>query len=114
MTKIICHNISPKLYLRIYDVHFAKYHLFDYKCRDTKGTGGKFYEDKDCTQLAIEARFLKDTMGLDYDPSITSVCICVESKKHYHKNWTKAQARKGVTRFRYLSKLYWMDWMPKK
>ena len=92
----------------------GKYHLFDYKCRDTKGTGGKFYEDKDCTQLAIEARFLKDTMGLDYDPGITSVCICVESKKHYHKNWTKTQARKGVTRFRYLSKLYWMDWMPKK
>jgi len=91
----------------------GKYHLFDYKCRDTKGTGGKFYEEKDCTQLAIEARFLKDTMELDYDPGITSVCICVESKKHYHKNWTKAQAKKGVTRFRYLSKLYWMDWMPK-
>ena len=91
----------------------GKYHLFDYKCRDTKGTGGKFYEEKDCTQLAIEARFLKDTLGLDYDPGITSVCICVESKKHYHKNWTKAQAKKGVTRFRYLAKLYWMDWMPK-
>ncbi len=91
----------------------GKYHLFDYKCRDTKGTGGKFYENKDCTQLAIESRFLKDSLDLDYDPMATSVCICTESKKHYHKNWTKVQMRKGVTRFRHLSKLYWMDWMKK-
>ena len=91
----------------------GKYHLFDYKCRDTKGTGGKFYETKDCTQLAVESRWLAQTEGLDYDPMITSVCICTESRKHYHKNWSKSQMRKGVTRFRHLSKLYWMDWMKK-
>ena len=89
----------------------GKYHLYDYKCRDTKGTGGKFYEEKDCTQLAVEAKWLEQTLDLDYTPAITSVCICTESKKHYHKNWKPAQAKKGVTRFRYLARLFYMDWM---
>tara|TARA_R110000751_G_scaffold29784_5_gene76702 strand:+ start:1017 stop:1778 length:762 start_codon:yes stop_codon:yes gene_type:complete len=91
----------------------GKYHLFDYKCRNTKGTGGKFYETKDCTQLAIESKWLQKDLGLDYEPAITSVCICTESRNHYHKNWNGTQARKGVQRFRHLAKLYWMDWMRK-
>lgn len=91
----------------------GKYHLFDYKCRDTKGTGGKFYETKDCTQLSIESKWLQQDLKLDYEPQVTSVCICTESRKHYHKTWSKTQMRKGVTRFRHLVKLYWMDWMRK-
>ena len=47
----------------------GKYHLFDYKCRDTKGTGGKFYETKDCTQLAIESKWLQKDLSLDYQPN---------------------------------------------
>jgi len=92
----------------------GKFHLFDYKCRDTKGTGGKFYEEKDCTQLAIESKWLQQDLELDYEPRITSVCICTESKKHYHKNWSLTQMRKGVTRFKYLNRLYRMDWMRAK
>lgn len=92
----------------------GKVHLFDYKCRDTKGTGGKFYEEKDCTQLAIESKWLQQSMDLHYEPMVTSVCICTESKKHYHKNWTKTQMRKAVTRFRYLNRLYRIDWMKAK
>jgi len=92
----------------------GKYHLYDYKCRDTKGTGGKFYEKKDCTQLAIESKWLQQDLGLDYTPMATSVCICTESKKHYHKNWSLTQMRKGVTRFKNLNKLYRMDWMNAK
>tara|TARA_R100001086_G_scaffold76393_1_gene36990 strand:+ start:230 stop:988 length:759 start_codon:yes stop_codon:yes gene_type:complete len=88
-----------------------KIHLFDYKCRDTKGTGGKFYEEKDCSQLAIECKWVKQIYDLDYMPMATSVCICTESKKHYHKHWNKTQLRKGVTRFNYLNKIYRMDWM---
>lgn len=91
----------------------GKYHLFDYKCRDTKGTGGKFYETKDCTQLAVESKWLAQDLELDYLPMVTSVCICTESRKHYHKNWTMTQMKKGVTRFRHLARLYWMDWMRK-
>jgi hypothetical protein len=90
-----------------------KYHLFDYKCRDTKGTGGKFYETKDCTQLAIESKWLQKDLSLDYQPKCTSICICTESRNHYHKNWSEAQIKKGVQRFKYLAKLYWMDWMRK-
>lgn len=92
----------------------GQYRLYDYKCRNTKGTGGKFYEEKDCTQLAIESKWLQQDLGLDYEPMITSVCICTESKKHYHKNWTKTQMRKAVTRFRYLNRLYKIDWMKAK
>lgn len=92
----------------------GKLHLYDYKCRDTKGTGGKFYEEKDCTQLAIESKWIQESHELDYEPMVTSVCICTQSKKHYHKNWSKTQMRKAVTRFRYLNRLYRMDWMKAK
>ncbi len=91
-----------------------EYHLFDYKCRDTKGTGGKFYEEKDCTQLAVESLWLQEELELDYRPRATSVCICTESKKHYHKTWSQSAMRKGVTRFKYLNRLYRMDWMKAK
>jgi len=89
----------------------GKYHLFDYKCRDTKGSGGKFYEKKDCSQLAIESMWIKEEFELNYFPAITSVCICTETQKHYHKNWSKAQLRKGIKRFRLLRQIYYMDWM---
>jgi len=91
--------------------HKGKYHLFDYKCRDTKGSGGKFYEKKDCSQLAIESMWIKEEFNLNYFPAITSVCICTETQKHYHKDWSKAQLRKGIKRFRLLRQLYYMDWM---
>lgn len=92
----------------------GRLHLYDYKCRDTKGTGGKFYETKDCTQLAIEAKWLQDTEELNYLPMVTSVCICTESRKHYHKDWNKTQMRKAITRFKHLNRLYKMDWMKAK
>lgn len=108
---VYCHKMKSAGSIDLIAKKGARLHLFDYKCRDTKGTGGKFYEEKDCSQLAVESLWVKNLMGLEYMPKITSVCICTESKRHYHKNWTATQMRKGVSRFRNLNRLYRMDWM---
>ena len=89
----------------------GKYYMADYKCRDCKGRGGKFYEKKDCTQLAIESWMLARMWDLDYLPWITSVCIDIETKKHYHKEWTWKQMQKGIERFKLMAEIYWMDFM---
>jgi hypothetical protein len=85
--------------------------MADYKCRDCKGRGGKFYEKKDCTQLAIESWMLARMWDLEYLPSIMSVCVDIRSKKHYHKEWTWKQMQKGIERFKLTSEIYWMDFM---
>ncbi len=89
----------------------GKYYMADYKCRDCKGRGGKFYEKKDCTQLAIESWMLARMWDLEYLPTIVSVCIDVGTKKHYHKEWTWKQMQKGIERFKLTAELYWMDFM---
>lgn len=89
----------------------GKYYLADYKCRDCKGRGGKFYEKKDCTQLAIESWMLARMWDLEYLPWITSVCIDIETKKHYHKEWSWKQMQKGIERFKLTAEIYWMDFM---
>jgi len=89
----------------------GKYFMADYKCRDCKGRGGKFYEKKDCTQLAIESWMLARMWDLEYLPWITSVCIDIGSKKHYHKEWTWKQMQKGIERFKLTAEIYWMDFM---
>lgn len=89
----------------------GKYYMADYKCRDCKGKGGKFYEKKDCTQLAIESWMLAKMWDLEYLPFITSVCIDISTKKHYHKQWSFKQMQRGIERFKLTSELYWMDFM---
>lgn len=89
----------------------GKYYLADYKCRDCKGRGGKFYEKKDCTQLAIESWMLARMWDLEYLPWITSVCIDIETKKHYQKEWNWKQMQKGIERFKLMAEIYWMDFM---
>ena len=89
----------------------GKYYMADYKCRDCKGKGGKFYEKKDCTQLAIESWMLSRMWELEYLPTIVSVCIDVGTQKHYHKEWTWKQMQKGIERFKLTSEIYWMDFM---
>ena len=89
----------------------GKYYLADYKCRDCKGRGGKFYEKKDCTQLAIESWMLTRMWNLDYLPWVTSVCIDIGTKKHYQKEWTWKQMQKGIERFKLTAEIYWMDFM---
>tara|TARA_A100000171_G_scaffold81_1_gene85 strand:+ start:3583 stop:4341 length:759 start_codon:yes stop_codon:yes gene_type:complete len=89
----------------------GKYYLADYKCRDCKGRGGKFYEKKDCTQLAIESWMLARMWDLEYLPWITSVCIDIETKKHYQKEWNWKQMQKGIERFKLTAEIYWMDFM---
>ena len=89
----------------------GKYYMADYKCRDCKGKGGKFYEKKDCTQLAIESWMLAKMWDLEYLPFITSVCIDIGTKKHYHKEWSFKQMQKGIERFKLMSEIYWMDFM---
>tara|TARA_R110002153_G_scaffold51017_7_gene143574 strand:- start:1888 stop:2646 length:759 start_codon:yes stop_codon:yes gene_type:complete len=89
----------------------GKYYMADYKCRDCKGKGGKFYEKKDCTQLAIESWMLARMWDLEYLPFITSVCIDIGSQKHYHKEWSFKQMQKGIERFKLMSEIYWMDFM---
>ena len=89
----------------------GKFFLADYKCRDCKGRGGKFYEKKDCTQLAIESYMLAKMWNLNYLPEAISVCIDIVSKKHYNKLWTTEQMEKGIKRFRLASEIYWMDFM---
>ncbi len=89
----------------------GKYYLADYKCRDCKGRGGKFYEKKDCTQLAIESWMLARQWNLEYLPWITSVCIDIGTKKHYHKEWSWKQMQKGIERFKLMAEIYWMDFM---
>lgn len=85
--------------------------MFDYKCRDCKGKGGKFYEKKDCTQLAIESWMLARMWDLEFLPTIVSVCIDIGTKKHYHKEWSWKQMQKGIERFKLTSEIYWMDFM---
>ena len=89
----------------------GKYYMADYKCRDCKGRGGKFYEKKDCTQLAIESWMLARMWELEYLPWITSVCIDIGTKKHYHKEWSWKQMQKGIERFKLTAEIYWMDFM---
>lgn len=89
----------------------GKYFLADYKCRDCKGGGGRFYEKKDCTQLAIESWMLARMWDLSYLPEVTSVCIDIGSKKHFHKNWKPDQIDAGIKRFKLTSDIYWMDFM---
>jgi hypothetical protein len=89
----------------------GKYYMADYKCRDCKGRGGKFYEKKDCTQLAIESWMLARMWELEYLPTIVSVCIDIRTKKHFHKEWTWKQMQKGIERFKLTAEIYWMDFM---
>lgn len=89
----------------------GKFFLADYKCRDCKGRGGKFYEKKDCTQLAIESYMLAKMWNLNYLPEAISVCIDIVSKKHYNKLWTTKQMEKGIKRFKLAAEIYWMDFM---
>jgi hypothetical protein len=89
----------------------GKYFMADYKCRDCKGRGGKFYEKKDCTQLAIESWMLARMWDLEYLPTIMSVCVDIGTKKHYHKEWTWKQMQKGIERFKLTAEIYWMDFM---
>lgn len=79
--------------------------LADYKCRSTSGRG-KFYE-KDCQQLAVESRAVRKEMDLDYDPEIISVCICTETKKHYHKKWSEKDYKKHLRTAELCAELYW-------
>ena len=45
---VFCHKMKSAGSVDLIADVDGKVHLFDYKCRDTKGTGGKFYEEKDC------------------------------------------------------------------
>jgi|TARA_Y100000289_G_scaffold37114_1_gene36574 hypothetical protein len=83
----------------------GKIFLADYKCRSTSGRG-KFY-DKDCQQLAVESRAVRKEKNLDYDPEIISVCICTESKKHYHKKWNEKDYKKHLRTAELCAELYW-------
>lgn len=83
----------------------GKIFLADYKCRSTSGRG-KFY-DKDCQQLAVESRAVKKFMELDYDPEITSVCICTETRQHYHKTWKEKDFTKHLRTAELAAQLYW-------
>lgn len=89
----------------------GKLMMADYKCRDCKGKGGKFYEKKDCTQLAIESWMLSEMLCLDYLPSVMSICIDTETKKHYNKVWSDERVQMGIDRFKLCAKIYWMDFM---
>ena len=74
----------------------GKPHLFDYKFRN--GTG-KFYQ-KDCAQLAIEAVWLQDLLGLDEMPSCTSICINADTGETSFKTWSNLMIDRGIGFFR--------------
>jgi len=89
-----------------------KLFLADYKCRtNTKGRA-KVYP-KDCEQLAIESYMMMKATNLSYLPKCISVIIDCDTKKHYHKEWSKEDMKKGIANFKYTAKLYWNKRMKK-
>lgn len=88
----------------------GNYILADYKCRRCKGAKGKFY-DKDCAQLAIEAWMFARMQNLDYLPSCFSICIDVDTEKHYQKEWDDIECYKGILRAKLAATIFWIDRM---
>ena len=83
-----------------------KLFLADYKCRsNTKGKCKSY--DKDCDQLSIESYMVMKEHKLDYLPRCITICIDSETKKHYHREWTEVEMKKGIQNFKYASKIFW-------
>lgn len=95
-----------------YDGYDGKLFLADYKCRSNTKGRAKVY-DKDCEQLAIEAYMIMKECCLSYLPRCISVIIDCDTKKHYHKEWTRKEVDKGIQNFKYAAKLYWNKRMKK-
>ena len=76
--------------------------ICDYKCRKSK----QFYP-KDLWQMAIECEMLRRNYKLDYLPLCVSVCIDINTKKHYHKHWTLEEMEEAIQIVKLISKLYW-------
>ena len=90
----------------------GKIFLADYKCRtNTKGRA-KVYP-KDCEQLAIESYMIMKNSSLSYLPRCISVIIDCDTKKHYHKEWTRKEIEKGIQNFKNTAKIYWNKRMKK-
>jgi hypothetical protein len=89
-----------------------KLFLADYKCRTNCKGKAKTYP-KDCEQLAIESFMVMKEYKLDYLPRCITVCVDCETTKHYHKEWTPEEMKKGIDNFKYACKLYWNKRMKK-
>jgi hypothetical protein len=78
--------------------------LLDFKTRGCDGKG-KFY-NKDCMQLAVEAKIVQRDMGLPYCPDCYSLCICNKTGQLFVKKWTEKMVKKQYKIFRALSAAY--------
>ena len=74
--------------------------MVDYKNRRCPDGKGKFYPDKDCAQMAIEAEMLNEEMGLGYNPRICSMCIDVLTGTYHPKWWKPAEQELAAKKFR--------------
>ena len=83
--------------------------LMDYKFRSCKDGKGKFYPEKDCSQLAVEAKMVMEQDKLDYMPECYSICVDTETGTPHVKQWTHAAVKKGLQRFLSVLTFYYLN-----
>ena len=83
--------------------------LMDYKFRSCPDGKGKFYPEKDCSQLAVEAQMVMEQDGLDYFPDCYSICVDTETGTPHVKQWTGAAVKKGLQRFLSVLTFYYLN-----
>jgi len=103
---IACDELKTAGMLDLIAEHEGRLVLMDYKFRDCADGKGKTY-DKDCAQLAIEAKMVMEQDELDYMPECYTICIDSTAGTPYVKKWTHAAVKKGIQTFIAARNLYY-------
>ena len=84
-----------------------KWMLADFKFREVKRGAKAVPYDKDRAQLAVEAAMLKHDLSLDYDPSIYSIIVDVDTGTPHVTKHSEKMRRKGLRRAWVAAYVYW-------
>ena len=96
---LLCEKLKTAGMLDYVGLKDGKVVLLDWKFRDCADGNGKFYENKDLPQLAIEAQMIMEQDELDYMPEIYSVCIDANTGTPHVKQWSHKMRTKGLQYF---------------